>query len=470
MYDIQLFSPHLLLTLGILVCFVSGTIFKRPAGLYAVSLISLLSAGIMGLIFYPAHGPEMAALKPFLATGALTSYFLPLVCGLGVGALLFFGPELKQEDRNHDDELYALFLTAVLGGLLLAGGQSWLAFFLGLELLSLPLYILIGLRKDSGGNEASVKYFVMGATASGVLLFGIGLIYAGSGTLDIVSSLRAPQGSGTVLLGLGMVLTGVAFKLSLVPFHLWAPDVYRGAPESVSALLTSMVKAAVVGGLLRIALALGPEFWPATAPVLWGLAALTMVAANLAALAQTSIKRMLGFSSAAHMGYLIMGVLCINEAGPGPVIFYATALAVMDLAAFGGLSLLNAGAEPVDSLESLRGLGKARPWGGILLAVGLTGLAGLPPTAGFTGKLLLFRSTIMGGYPWLGVIGILGAALSVFYYLRPLAALYFEEREITAARERLTVSGGVAIFLLLLLIIGLGLMPSPILQFMPIHP
>ncbi|XXJ20896.1 NADH-quinone oxidoreductase subunit N [Desulfovibrio caledoniensis] len=467
MHDILLFAPHLLLTLGILLCFILGTLFKRPVGLYGVTLSATLAAGALALAAYPSEAPHLPALKPFLATDMLSAYFLPLVCALGAGVLLFYGGELKRKGHKHDDELYALFLTALLGGIILAGGQNWLAFFLGLELLSLPLYILIGLRKDSGGTEASVKYFVMGATASGILLFGTGLIYAGSGSLDIATSLRGPEGGGTVLVGLAMVLAGVAFKLSLAPFHLWAPDVYRGAPASVAALLTSMVKAAVGGALLRIVLGLGPDLWPATIPVLWGLAALTMLAANLAALAQDSLKRMLGFSSAAHMGYLLMGVLCVNQAGPGPVMFYAAALAVMDLAAFGGLSLLDDGTKPIDTLASLRGLGRSRPWAAGLLAAGLAALAGLPPTAGFTGKLLLFRATIMGGYNWLGVIGILGAALSVFYYLRPLVALYLREGGAPSIPERLSVAGGVAIFLVLLALVGLGIAPSPILQLIP---
>ncbi|WP_419786385.1 NADH-quinone oxidoreductase subunit N [Pseudodesulfovibrio sp.] len=459
MHDLLLFSPHLLLTLGILTCFTVGTIFKHAAGLSVVTLVTTLLAGIMAVAVYPCNGPSIPALVPFLLPGHLSAYFLPLICALGLGVLLFYGPELEREGRN-DDELHALFLTALLGGLLLAGGRGWLSLFLGLELLSLPLYILIGLRKDSRGTEASVKYFIMGATASGVLLFGIGLIYAGSGSLDILASLDSPQGRGTALIGLAMVLAGLAFKLSIAPFHLWAPDVYRGAPASVSALLTSMVKVAVAATLLRVTLSMGPAMWPGTVPVLWGLAALTVLAANLAALAQTSINRMLGFSSAAHMGYLLMAVLSVRSGGPEPVMFYAAALAIMDLGAFGGLSLLAGRENNIDSLESLQGLGKARPWSAALLAVSLLALAGLPPTAGFTGKLLLFRSAIMGGYYWLGVIGVLGAALSIFYYLRPLATLYLKDLEGNCAPERLTVRAGVAIFLILTALVVLGLAPS----------
>lgn len=466
MNDILIFSPHLVLTLGILLCFGLGVVFRWPRGLYAITLCVTILAGTMALIAYPGPPPVNTGLRAMLATGTLSAYFLPLLCALSTVILLLLGPYLKREGHAHEDELYALFLAALLGGLLLAGGRSWLAFFLGLELLSLPLYVLIALRKtDPGGNEAAMKYFAMGATASAVLLFGIALIYAGSGTLDIAASLGQPEGAATVLLGVGMVIAGLAFKLSIAPFHLWAPDVYRGAPAPVAALLTSSVKAAAAAGLLRLALAMSPQLWPAAVPMLWALAALTMLAANLAALVQTSVKRMLGFSSAAHMGYMLMGVLCVREAGPGPVMYYAAALAVMDLGAFGALTLLDAQEDvTVDSLNSLHGLGRARPWAAALLAISLVALAGLPPTAGFTGKLLLFRATLVGGYDWLAFIGIAGAAVSVFYYLRALAALYMDDARSHYDAERLIVSSGIAVFLVMVALTGLGLMPSPVLH------
>lgn len=466
MHDILIFSPHLILTLGILFCFGMGVCFKRPRGLYGISLVTSALAGVAALLAYPALPPADSALNAFLSTGPLSAFFLPALCGLSVMVLLLLGPYLHREGHAHDDEPFALFLTALLGGLLLAGGRSWMAFFLGLEMLSLPLYILIALHKKGGGEtEASVKYFIMGATASAVLLFGIALVYAGSGSMDITTSLSRPEGAATALLGLGMIMAGLAFKLSLVPFHLWAPDVYRGAPAPVAALLTSTVKVAAAAGLLRIVLSISPELWPGTVPVLWTLAALSMLAANFAALVQTSLKRMLGFSSAAHMGYLLMGVLCVREAGPGPIMYYAIALAVMDLGAFGALTMLGsrAGFE-ADSLDSLHGLGKSRPWSAGLLAVCLAALAGLPPTAGFTGKLLLFRSAIIGGYGWLAALGILGAAASVFYYLRALSALYMQDSTASRSREIVSVSNGVVIFLILIALFGLGLLPSPILD------
>lgn len=465
MHDLAFIAPHLLLTLGILLCFVLGSCCRRPHGLYALTLVTTVAATVTAFWACPGQPPTSPVLAAFLDTGPLAGYFLPLLGLLSVVILLVFAPYLKRTGQGRDEELHALFLTVLLGGMLLAGGRSWIAFFLGLELLSLPLYVLIAINKDTLGSEAAVKYFIMGATASAVLLFGIALVYAGSGSLDLAAGLSQPRGAQTVLLGLGMILAGLAFKLSLAPFHLWAPDVYRGAPAAVAALLTSSVKAAAVGGLLRIALHLHPQLWSAIGASLWILAALSMLAANLAALTQTSVKRMLGFSSAAHMGYLLMGTLCLREAGSGQILYYAAALAVMDLGAFGALAMLSADEDKeVDSLESLQGLGRTRPWSAALLALSLAGLAGLPPTAGFTGKLLLFRAAIGSGHIWLAGLGIIGAAASIFFYLRPLAALYLTDQNENCSLERVTISHGVAIALILLALVGLGLMPAPVLD------
>ena len=474
MHDFLLLSPHLLLTLGSLVLFCLGAFGRVRRGLYPATLLFTLAAGIMTLVAYPAAPADGAALAAFLDTGRLSAYFLPLLCGLGFTALLFLGPYAQRRGLDRDEELHALFLLALLGALLLAGGRSWLAFFLGLELLSLPLYVLIASRRDDGaGAEAAVKYFVLGAAASATLLFGIALVYAGSGTLDIAESMSRPDGAGTVLLGFGMILAGIGFKLSLAPFHLWAPDVYQGAPAPVAAFLASGVKAAVAAGLLRVVLFMGPQFWPAALPVLWACAAVTMLAANLAALQQTSLKRMLGYSSAAHMGYLLMGALSAAQAGPGPVMYYAAALALMDLGAFGALGLLtgdrmNADGETVgpdaDDLVSLHGLGAARPWSAALLAVSLAALAGLPPTAGFTGKLLLLRAALLGGHGWLAGIGILASAISVFYYLRALSALYLKDGVQPYLPSRPAISGGVGIFLVILALLVLGLAPAPVMD------
>lgn len=465
MHDLLIISPHLLLTLGILLCFAIGACCRRPQGLYALTLTITILATVMTLAAYPGAMPVNTALGAFLDTGPLVGYFLPLLGILSIVIVLVFSPYLHRTGQSVDEELYALFLTTLLGGMLLAGGKSWIAFFLGLELLSLPLYVLIAVNKDSAGSEAAIKYFVMGASASAILLFGIALVYAGSGSLDIAASLDNPRSMHTALFGLGLILAGVSFKLSLAPFHLWAPDVYRGAPAAVAALLTSSVKVAVGAGLLRIVLSMSPQFWPAAVPVLWGLAGLSMLVANLAALVQTSVKRMLGFSSAAHMGYMLMGVLCLHESGAGPILFYSAALAVMDLGAFGALAMLGMDEEKeVDSLESLHGLAGRRPWSSGLLAVSLAALGGLPPTAGFTGKLLLFRAAIHGGYVWLAVLGIIGAAVSVFYYVRALAALYLSDQTNNCASARVSVSHGVAIVLILVALFGLGLIPSPILD------
>ena len=466
MHDALLLSPHLLLTFGALLLLCLGAFARLRRGLQPVAAFFAAAALTASLAVYPAAAPDSPALAAFLGTGGLAAFFLPLLCGLGLAGLLFLGPYAGRRGMDRD-EVYALYLLALLGGLLLAGGRSWLAFFLGLELLSLPLYVLIASRREgAAGAEAAIKYFVLGAAAIATLLFGIALVYAASGSLNIAAGLALPAAHGTALLGVGMILTGLGFKLSLAPFHLWTPDVYQGAPAPLAAFLASVVKAAAAAGLLRVLLALGPELWPAVEPVLWACAAVTVLAANLAALAQTSVKRMLGYSSAAHMGYLLLAALSLPAAGPGAAMYYAAALALLDLGAFGALAMLSdgkPGLDDADRLEDLRGLAGERPAAAGLLTLSLLGLAGMPPTAGFTAKLLMLRAALQGQHIWLAAVAVAGFALSIFYYLRVLAALWAKPAQAGRDRPAPNMFGLVAATLVALAVLVFGLAPTPVL-------
>jgi len=301
--------------------------------------------------------------------------------------------------------------------------------------------------------------------ASSFLLFGVALLYAATGETGIAASLRggAAHGmEGAALLGLACILVGLGFKVSLAPFHLWTPDVYQDAPAPVTAFLSTGSKTAVFAGLLRLALA-GSEIWGALSPVLWTLAALTMTAAAFGALTQPSVKRMLAYSSAGHMGYLLMALLAAPFSGPAPIMFYSAVYALMDLGAFGGLGLLSPLERDVDDVEDLKGLGFSRPYAAGGLGLCLLTLAGLPPTAGFTGKFMLFEATLAAGYVGLAVIGILAAVVSVYYYLRVLAAMYMRPATAPPAHEG-TRSGNLALALASLLILALGLLPAPVLN------
>lgn len=455
--------PYAILAAGALLVFASAAWTKgRPSGaLLAVSLAASLGAAVAAYVVAPR--PE--AFAQTLDAGGFARFYQILLCGLTFAALLFTGGYARKRGFERD-ELYALMLLAALGMCLLAAALDWVMFFLGLEMLSISLYVVIAAHRNAAhAAEAALKYFVMGAVASSFLLFGIALVYAATGETGIAASLRGASAHGmesTALLGLAFILTGLGFKISLAPFHLWTPDVYQGAPAPVTAFLSTGSKVAVFAGLLRLALA-GSEVWGALSPLLWILSALTMAAAALGALTQPSVKRMLAYSSAGHMGYLLMALLAAPVFGPVPIMFYSAVYALMDLGAFGGLGLLSPLEKDVDDVEDLKGLGFSRPYAAGGVGLCLLTLAGLPPTAGFTGKFMLFETTLAAGYVGLAVIGILAAVVSVYYYLRVLAAMYMRPAGTPPAHEG-DFSGNLALGLACILILVLGLLPAPVLD------
>ncbi|HSR13012.1 MAG TPA: NADH-quinone oxidoreductase subunit N, partial [Thermodesulfobacteriota bacterium] len=337
--------------------------------------------------------------------------------------------------------------------------------FLGLEVLSISLYILIAIRKtDAYSNEAGIKYFVMGAVSSAFLTFGIAVVYAARGTLDIARSLAAGtplESTSLIFLGLILVLAGIAFKISMVPFHLWTPDVYQGAPAPVAAFLSTGSKVALFAALLRFAAYSGGEIWSSFRPALWIFAVLTIVAGTLSAVAQPRLKRLLAYSSVAQMGYLLMTLLSAKEMGAPAIIYYLAVYALMDLGAFGAVAILSARERDLDDLEDCRGLAFVHPWTAALLAVSLVSLAGLPPTGGFIGKFALFRAVLHSGYIVIAVIGILAAVVSVFFYFKVVVAFFMSPPRPIAAKA-IAATEGVAGALILLATVWLGLFPEPV--------
>jgi NADH-quinone oxidoreductase subunit N len=365
------------------------------------------------------------------------------------------------------DEFFALILYAALGMVLVAGARHWLIFFLGLELLSISLYVIIAIRRDMAvSQEAGVKYFIMGAVASAFLTFGIALLYAASGTLDIQASLsRWPGGAPlpVVMLSLALILVGVGFKISLVPFHLWTPDVYEGAPAPVTAFLSTGSKVALFAALIRFALNLAEPAWELVWPALWVLAALTMAAGNITAVYQSKVKRLLAYSSVAQMGYMLMALVAVKQGSLPALLFYLAVYALMDLGAFGMLGTLSETREDLDELGDLQGLGYSHPWRSAILAVCLLSLAGLPPTAGFLGKLLLFWAAIKSGFVILAIIGVVTVMISIYYYFKVLVSLYMR----TAFRELVIPEVDFAVRLasavIFLAILWLGVNPTSLL-------
>ncbi len=458
--------PILILAGGGTLIFLIGAFWRRrPAGtLFGLALLTAAAAGAASLLL-PPQSPGLAGL---LDLGSYSRFFTLLLMSITILTLLF----LRQYSQAHDfagDELYALLLFAALGMVLVVAGANWVIFFLGLELMSLALYILIAIKKgEPYGNEAGLKYFIMGAVASAFLTFGIALLYAMTGTLDIAASLAAanfyPGHLSVILLGLALILTGVGFKLSLVPFHLWTPDVYQGSPAPITAFLSTGSKVALFAALLRFCLAAAPPVWSYAVPCLWVLALLTMAVGNLTALYQTHVKRILAYSSIGQMGYLFMTLLAVKHGGLPAIMFYLVAYAIMDLGAFGLVGTFSEGAADLEDLEDYRGLGYTHPWRAAVFAVCLLSLAGIPPTVGFMGKLVLFRAVLQAHFTILAVLGMLTVIVSIYYYINMVVHLYMHECGSCALVFPTTLAIGLAGAVILVAILWLGILPDSLLQ------
>ena len=370
---------------------------------------------------------------------------------------------LGRQDRRQG-EYYLLILLATLGMMLMASGNELIVVFLGLELMSLSLYVLAGyFRRSMASSEAGMKYLLLGAFASGFFLYGIALIYGGAGTTSIpqiASALTVGSKSPLLLAGMFLLIVGFGFKVALVPFHQWAPDVYEGAPTSIAAFISAGPKAAGFAAFLRIFMEALQNIQSEWIVVVTILAALTMTIGNLVAIAQRNIKRMLAYSSIAHAGYVLIGLAAANKDGISSAMFYLFVYCIMNIGAFGAVIL--ARTEDGESLmiSDYAGLGFKKPLLALFMTVMLLSLAGFPPTAGFVGKFYIFRSAVEAGQIWLVIIGAINTAISAFYYLRVVVAMYMREPEADLdflAYPRILI---IALTLATIGVVLIGILPS----------
>ncbi|HTU01429.1 MAG TPA: NADH-quinone oxidoreductase subunit N, partial [Candidatus Sulfotelmatobacter sp.] len=383
-------------------------------------------------------------------------------------ALLLSLPAVRRAGMDLG-EYCALLLFSTLGMMIMAGGLDLMTIFLGLETLSISLYILVGfLTRDRRSNEAALKYLLLGAFASGFVLYGIALIYGATGTIQLrrvaeILAFGQALHPGLAAIGAGLLIIGLGFKVAVVPFHMWVPDVYEGAPTPVTAFMIAGTKAAAFAAFLRVLLVALPGLRPQWTPILSVLAVLTMCIGNLVAIWQTSLKRMLAYSSIAHAGYILVAVVAGGRAGTGAILFYLAAYAVMNLGAF-GVALALAGKEGErTTIEEFAGLGLQRPALGAAMAIFMFSLIGIPPTGGFMGKLYLFSAAIQAGYVGLAVVAVLNSVVSAFYYLRLLVVMYMVPDRDQAAGLPVSPPLGLAILLAAVGTLVLGLIPSQVL-------
>jgi NADH-quinone oxidoreductase subunit N len=366
---------------------------------------------------------QMMALDPF-------RYAAAAIILVSAGAVILLSLGYLEREHLFAPEYYPLILLATTGMLFLAGAEDLIVLFLGLEVMSVAVYVLAGYdRTNLSSSEAALKYFLIGAFASGFLLYGIALVYGATGTTNL--SLIGAQLAGGKLslmaeLGLGLLLIGFGFKVAAVPFHMWAPDVYDGSPTPVTALMATGVKAAAFAALVRVLLEAFPSADGLWQPVIAGLAIASMVVGNLVALAQRSLKRMLAYSSIAHAGYLLVAVWPGTKLGAGAVLLYLAAYGITTLASFGFLAALGRGGERDVTYDSISGLASSRPWVALGLGVCMLSLLGFPGTLGFMGKWYIITAVVAEGHVLLPIILVVTSVISAGYYLPVIMAMYMK--------------------------------------------
>jgi NADH-quinone oxidoreductase subunit N len=421
----------------------------------AISLgVTLALSGIAGSLqpgFY-----NMAVLDGFAA------YANVIILGSGLLGVALAYDYLRRTGIERG-EFYVLMLISTAGMMLMVQAYDLILFFLALELLSIPLYVLAGFaRPQPQSEEAGLKYFILGAFASAFFLYGAALTYGGSGTTSLPGIIAAVQGGtssnpGLLLVGAALLLIGLGFKVSAVPFHMWTPDVYQGAPSPVSAWMSVVVKVAGLAALLRVFLIAFPSLAADLRPILWGLAALTMVAGNLLAIMQNNIKRLLAYSSIAHVGYLLMAFvpygngLVVGDA-VAATLFYLVGYGLTSFAAWGVVVAAEQSEGRGLDLEDFSGLGRKYPWLGVSMGIAMFSFTGIPLTLGFWGKFYVFQAAVKGGEIGLALVGLLASLFSAYYYLRVLVVMYMRPGDPVARQDGwlnlVTVASAAAVVLL----------------------
>ena len=465
--DFQTIIPVLIVTLAGCAALIAEATRRRgdkvPAGIFG--LIGL-SGGIYTSI--TQWGLDRQGFGVIL--GDNFALFLNVIlCSVGLlTILLSWGT--AERDQLPEGEYHALLLFSIAGMMLMGATRDLLIIFIALEIMSLGVYVLTGIKRSSeAGAEAAFKYFVLGAFSSAFFLYGIALAYAATGStkldeIGVAVASSAAQPDIVLVMAMLMLLVGFAFKVGAVPFHMWTPDAYQGAPTLVTGFMSTGVKAAAFAGFLRVFLwALEPyrDDW---IPILAAIAGITMVVGTVVGVAQTSVKRMLAYSSIAHAGYLLVGLVAANDAGKASILFYLAAYAVTNLGAFGVLASLSTPDRPHDDVRDFAGLWRERPGRAALLTVFLLSLGGFPPTVGFIAKWYIFASAVQEGLIALVILGVLTSVVSVFFYLRIVVMMYMSDDRAPGDRPAVPFIAATGLGIALLATFYLGVQPGALLS------
>jgi NADH-quinone oxidoreductase subunit N len=445
-------------------------LFSPPGQRPNMGLISLVGLGLALWATIRLWGAQEELFGGMIVVDFTALFLQGIVLLVGFLSVLL-SIQYSVDDGLEQGEYYALMLFAVFGAMLMGGGGDLLIIFLGLEILSLAQYILAGMRRGvPKSRESAMKYFLLGAFATGFLLYGIALLYGATGTTNLAGVVTAVREGGLtghplLILGTGLLIVGFGFKIAAVPFHMWTPDVYEGAPTPVTAFMSTGVKAAAFVALARVFLTALGELQASWTPVFWLMAVATMTVGNVVAIAQPNIKRMLAYSSIAHAGYLLMAMTAAGSLGFASLLYYLLAYAFTTLGAFAVVVSLEQREERYLLIGDYSGLGFRYPLPGLAMALFMFSLSGLPPTAGFMAKFYVFSAAVEQGYLALTVIGVLNSLVSVYYYLRPIVLLYMEEPKTEAPALHLNPFLLTGFVLTILGTLYLGLFPARVLGF-----
>jgi NADH-quinone oxidoreductase subunit N len=467
MTEIRAIMPILIVTLTAIVTMVAEAFRPQdervPLG--GLGIIGLVGAGLASVFLWNHDATSFGVVR-----ADNFSLFVNMILVI-IGLLtIFFSGDVVDREELPAGEYYTLLLFSIAGMMLMASATDLLVIFLALEILSLGVYVLTAIRRSSlASAEGAFKYFLLGAFSSAFFLYGIAFSFAvaGSTTLEVLGSVLSKQGAGEPstfsILAVGLLIVGFAFKISAVPFHMWTPDAYEGAPTIVTAFMSTGVKAAAFAAFVRVFLAPLEPLQDQWIPVLSVIAAATMIFGTVVGVVQSNIKRMLAYSSIAHAGYLLLGIIASTDTGKAAVLFYLLAYAVSNLGALGIVALLGTAQNSHDELRDFAGLWKTRPGLAGLMTVFLLSLGGFPPLAGFIGKWYIFSAAIEERHYWLAIIGVLTSVVSVFFYLRIVVMMYMTDGS-DIARPRIPLPAAAGLLLATIAVFYLGILPTRIID------
>ena len=468
--DLSLIAPEIVLTAFGFLVLLLGVFSAREGKKTYLGIVSLAGVVIAFFFTLPLMGSDQTGFEGMFVSDGFTIFFKVLFLIIAFLTILISMGYAHREGIELG-EYYALLLFATLGMMLMAAGSHLITIFLGLETMSVSIYILAGMmREDRRSAEASLKYFLLGAFATGFLLYGMALIYGATGSfyLKEVAAFIASKNllrNPMLLMSLAFLTIGFGFKVASVPFHMWTPDVYEGAPTSITAFMATGVKAAGFAALVRVFFSALPAFRPDWTSIMWVICLATMTIGNIVAISQDNIKRMLAYSSIAHAGYILVAFVAGNDIGTSGILFYLMAYAFMNLGAFTCVILLGKKGEENILISDYAGIGFKYPLLAASMTIFLLSMAGIPPLGGFMAKFYVFSAAVKSKFYWLAILGVINSAISVYYYLRVTVLMYFRESEREITGLQFSPASVIALILAVIGTLYMGIFPSNVLSF-----